>query len=189
MKSDIIIVGNGSSLLERELGDQIDNYNSVVRFNAFEIKNFEKYVGTKSTIWFNVVAFKKPNWKIFHAWEKIYLHSWQWDITQDQFYIEFAKIIKDSKTNLDILTKISKKTIEEIILYSGDDSYQFFSTGLIAIWEMLKIYPTVDVVGFDWWDYEKHHYNDNAIRGTLHKPQKEKAILNKLMLENKVNFI
>ena len=47
----IVIIGNGASLLDHQFGDQIDQFDEVVRFNDFRIKGYEKYVGTKTTIW------------------------------------------------------------------------------------------------------------------------------------------
>lgn len=46
----IILVGNGSSLLDEKNGDFIDSFDTVVRFNNFVIKGYEKHVGTKTNI-------------------------------------------------------------------------------------------------------------------------------------------
>lgn len=48
----IVVIGNGSSVLNYEFGPLIDRFNEVVRFNLFEIDGYEKHVGTKTTIWF-----------------------------------------------------------------------------------------------------------------------------------------
>jgi hypothetical protein len=56
----IAIVLNTGSLLENNFGHIIDQFDYVVRFNAFRIANFEKYVGTKTThIALNSVYYKK----------------------------------------------------------------------------------------------------------------------------------
>lgn len=190
MKSEIIIVGNGTSLLEKENESLIDSYDNVVRFNAFSIKGYEKYVGTKSTIWFNVINFAdKNNWKMFHNWEKIYLHSWQWDKLKDKLYIDFIDFFKKHDLNFEKIIKTTPNITDEIAAFAGNLSYKSFSTGIIAIWEMIKLHENVDIIGFDWWGKENHHYNDNAIRGTLHKPKIEKEIIDKLVRENKIiNF-
>lgn len=48
----IVLIGNGASLLNQNLGKIIDTqFDEVVRFNNFQIKGFEKDVGTKTTIW------------------------------------------------------------------------------------------------------------------------------------------
>ena len=47
----IIVVGNGESLRDSGLGSVIDSYETVVRFNHFKTKGFEKDVGTKTSVW------------------------------------------------------------------------------------------------------------------------------------------
>ncbi|MFW6009526.1 MAG: hypothetical protein ACOCP8_09710, partial [archaeon] len=38
----IIVIGNGSSVLEYRYGDIINNFNEIVRFNNFQIKGYEE---------------------------------------------------------------------------------------------------------------------------------------------------
>ena len=46
-----VLVGNGPSLMDSYLGEKIDSYDEVVRFNDFRIDGYEKGVGSKTTIW------------------------------------------------------------------------------------------------------------------------------------------
>ena len=49
----VILVGNGSSILDYELGKYIDSeFDLVFRINRFKIKGFEKYVGSRVDGWF-----------------------------------------------------------------------------------------------------------------------------------------
>ena len=74
--------------------------------------------------------------------------------------------------------------------YVNDDTYTSFSTGAIAIWMLVQEFGHVTITGFDWWEAsEIHHYNDNARRGTLHKPEKEMVLISKLIFENKVSIL
>lgn len=190
MASEIIIVGNGTSVLDRKLGDKIDQYTDVVRFNGFDIKGFESHIGSKSTIWFNVMCFNRVlNWRFSHNWKAVYLHSWQWDKTIDDLYINFNKVYEANNLPKPAIYKTSKSTVLEISEFAKDQRYTTFSTGLFAIWEMIKLYGAVDITGFDWWDREAHHYNDTAIRGDLHIPKKEKAIIDALAADGKVFII
>ncbi|MDA8978296.1 glycosyltransferase family 29 protein [bacterium] len=43
------LVGNSSNLLSKNLGQKIDSFDSVIRFNRSPIKGFESYVGSKTT--------------------------------------------------------------------------------------------------------------------------------------------
>lgn len=47
----ICVVGNGGSLLDSELGEKIDSFDDVVRFNTINLAGYELDVGTKFTIW------------------------------------------------------------------------------------------------------------------------------------------
>lgn len=48
--STILIIGNGPSVLNHEVGHLVDSYDHVVRFNNYQLKGYEKYIGTKTTI-------------------------------------------------------------------------------------------------------------------------------------------
>ncbi len=45
----VIIVGNGTSILDSKNGKSIDSFDDVVRFNSFRIKDYEEYTGKKTT--------------------------------------------------------------------------------------------------------------------------------------------
>jgi hypothetical protein len=184
-----IIVGNGSSLLDNTNGDIINSFDNVVRFNAYTIESFEKHVGTKTTIWFNTINFQNKNdWRVSSPYNQIFLHSWQWDDKKDKLYIDFCSHFR--LNNIDTpITKTKKQSIIEIANYFNIETYKAFSTGIIAIWEMLKMSPTVVITGFDWWDRNEHHYNDKACRGTLHKPVIEKQIIDQLIDEKRINIL
>jgi len=49
--NDVVIVGNGPSLLEREMGAIIDEHKTVIRINNYVIEDFERHVGKKTDIW------------------------------------------------------------------------------------------------------------------------------------------
>ena len=51
----ILLLGNGSSILDYEYGDIIDsNFDFIFRINRFRTINFEKYVGSKTDAWITV---------------------------------------------------------------------------------------------------------------------------------------
>lgn len=51
MSRSIVVVSNAPCLKGSGLGEIIDSFDDVVRFNAFSTKGFEQDVGTKTTIW------------------------------------------------------------------------------------------------------------------------------------------
>ena len=50
-KNKIILVGNAPTNLDNEFGNLINSYDIIIRFNEFVIKEYEKNIGTKTSIW------------------------------------------------------------------------------------------------------------------------------------------
>ena len=49
----ILLMGNGSSVMDNEFGKKIDNdFDLVYRINRFKTKGYEKNVGTRVDGWF-----------------------------------------------------------------------------------------------------------------------------------------
>lgn len=44
----LVLVGNGCDVLQRELGDQINEFDTVIRLGTYELSGFEKHVGKKT---------------------------------------------------------------------------------------------------------------------------------------------
>jgi hypothetical protein len=183
----IIIIGNGSTLLGKENGSKIDEFDIVVRFNAYAIKGYEKNVGTKTTYWYNTINFQNiaDELRTKVPYERIVIHSWEWNPSKDKTYQNFQNFYKDSVD----LRKTTRSLIDEMQVYTSDKSYSAYSTGAMAIWMLLKEHPEVTITGFDWWATDKHHYSDKAPRGTLHKPDKEFKFISKLIEEGKVKIL
>jgi hypothetical protein len=185
----VIVVGNGPTLLDVENGHLIDQFDIVVRFNDYSINRYEKYVGTKTDYWFNTINYnnKEGQPRLKHAYKKIVWHCWAWDPEKDNGYQSFLKFFQGKNVNF---FKTEKKTIEELQEYANDKQYFNYSTGLIAIWMLLKEFDSLTITGFDWWKSGiGHHYNDKAPRGTIHKPEKELLVIQKLIEENKIKFL
>jgi len=169
--NSIIIVGNGSSVLDAENGAIIDTFETVVRFNSYKINGFEKFAGTKTDIWFTVNAAHIQEIKNFR---EVIVHTWQWDKDRCLTFKQLNAERPCGKTEREFVRSLPCKDP---------------STGLIAIFHFLRQYPRVYITGFDWWDNQKHHYGDNEVRGTLHKPEQERDIIISLKNEGKVSFL
>lgn len=50
ISDNLAIVGSSASILKKENGKNIDSHNDVIRFNKAITKNFEKFVGEKTTL-------------------------------------------------------------------------------------------------------------------------------------------
>ena len=46
-----IVVGSSKELLSKNLGETIDTFDHVVRFNSYVVQGYEKHVGSKEETW------------------------------------------------------------------------------------------------------------------------------------------
>lgn len=183
MNNQIIIVGNGSSVLDKENGKLIDSFEKVVRFNRYIINGYEKNVGTKTNIWFNVlkISLFKKNWRLKIKYDEIYFYyRYGPDIKWYEQYVDYY-----SNTQ----TSIKKIKENEVCRMLPSKIKITPSSGLAAILKFIDIYDKVYITGFDWWEREKNHYYDEASRAPVHNPQLEKKIIYDLISQGKIEFI
>lgn len=174
----ILIVGNGSSVLDQPLGSQIDAFDHVVRFNSFKTKGLEEWTGSRTDTWFTCNLHHINN-----SFKEIIWHSWEKDEKKDK---NFAKL----KSKHSHSTKLPRDQVEKTIKeFPRGIDYRSPSTGLLAIHHFLNKESKISLHGFDWWSRSKHHYADNEARGTLHKPDIEMRIICKLIFAEKVTFL
>ena len=82
ISESLAIVGSSKSILKKEFGREIDSHQDVIRFNRSQVKNFEKFVGSKTTVRF-------VNNPVFECCQ-----SWDNDDPQD---INFVKLLTNIK--------------------------------------------------------------------------------------------
>jgi hypothetical protein len=210
--SEVILVGNGASVMDQELGKTIDSFDTVVRFNWFHIKGFEKQVGSKTDIWFTTVYDKI---RLRNTYEAIYEHSWEWNPVQDKTYNllkgddSVTRLHKTSRQMIYDMDNYMRLKRGEVKRMDRHNSYLTWSTGAIAAWWFLsdnfdKQYrpketydssgrtpscDSVSLIGFDWWDLESddnHHLGDKQTLGRNHKPKTELAFWQYLAEDGKV---
>lgn len=169
---NVILVGNGTSVLDKKLGNFIDSFDFVVRFNDFKIIGFEEYVGKRTDCWFTCGDYHLRNMKDF---KRVIVHTWEY---QQSLLVE--------KLNQSGPFEITKKEDVDRIPVACN----FPSTGLIAIHQFIRECGYVTITGFDWWERKQHHYGDDLhIRGNLHKPLQEYQVIKKLESDGKLGFI
>jgi len=110
---------------------------------------------------------------------QVVVHSWK-NPEKCEVWASYSHINGARKVPFEVLTEMRS---------FGPKGYYWYSTGAIAAWTMLKEHDRVTLTGFDWWDREDHHYSDKAVRGTIHKPDKEREFFSKLEAEGKVLFL
>ena len=164
----VIIVGNGSSVLDKELGNYIDSeFDLVYRCNRFRTKGFEKNVGTKVDGWF--IGDVGLQW----------LSSPSDDIEGSVRYKDFKHVFTYApkfKHNKDVLNVISESDKSECNLQLLSTKYEdelkslasfghsWPTTGLITIQFLLEKYGKIYLHGFDGCSkkYEYIHYFDGG---------------------------
>ncbi len=183
MKSTCILVGNGPSVLDSARGIEIDSHEQVVRFNRFTLGDFARHTGSRCDVWFTVRPVCLSAVQSRHPWKKVWCHSWEPKA-------EKCEVFQSHRTSEAgyAVEKIDHKILTEISDYF-EAGFTYWSTGLLAIWMMLQEHADVTITGFDWWERTQHHYNDQEIRGTLHRPELERDCIKRLTAEGRLHFL
>jgi hypothetical protein len=197
---NVIVVGNGPSILKYEVGAEIDKFDIIIRVNGFRIKGFEKYIGTRTDIWAAGLA---TNAERSHLENKI-----------DEIWA-----LMPYRTIFDEATLKQKRRIHRFFNKGGVVDYpldkifhlevnQFAemisnmpvgrpSTGLSAIYVALNIYKAKSVTlhGFDYFQGAisgtpvPHYYEHEHRWKNLHHGNREMLWIEKLLSEKKVQFL
>ena len=190
-RKEILIIGNGRSVLEYSFGKQINTISIVGRINNFSIRNYSEYIGLRTDIWFNganqnlkrqkvipneVVVFIPPG-LLRRKKEKIH------DRISRRLHIDkekYSLIPLETMENYEILTGVKRPT-----------------TGTSCILWAVENFEKVIIHGFDFFIDSKSHYNDNFItkwlidweinkKGGKHNMIAEKQFIEKLIQEKQV---
>ena len=190
-RKEILIIGNGRSVLDHSFGKQINKFSIVGRINNYSIDNYAEHVGRKTDIWFNganqnlkrqkvipneVVVFIPPE-ILRRKKEKIHDRiSRRLHIDKEKYFL----IPLETMENYEILTGVKRPT-----------------TGTSCILWAVENFEKVIIHGFDFFIDSKSHYNDNFItkwlidwginkKGGKHNMMTEKIYIEKLIQDKKV---
>ena len=190
---EILIIGNGSSVLENKYGDIIDNFQNVARINNYETSRFKEYVGQKANIWFNGANKHVRPRKNLPEKVIVFVPS----PVYTKYYDLMDARIKE-RQNLDknqyYLVPL-KKVYEYEELIKSDR----ITTGTSSILWAMENYKTVVIHGFDFFIDSKEHYYDSKIkkwlynnilkRGKKHNTQREMDYINEQIKLGKVKSL
>ena len=190
-RKEILIIGNGRSVLDHSFGEQINAIPIVGRINNFSIRNYSEYIGQRTDIWFNganqnlkrqkvipneVVVFIPPE-ILRRKKEKIHDRiSRRLHIDKEKYFL----IPLETMENYEILTGVKRPT-----------------TGTSCILWAVENFEKAIIHGFDFFIDSKSHYNDNFItkwlidweinkKGGKHNMIAEKIYIEKLIQDKKV---
>ena len=190
-RKEILIIGNGRSVLDHSFGKQINKFSIVGRINNYSIDNYAEHVGGKTDIWFNganknlkrqkvipneIVVFIPPE-ILRRKKEKIHDRiSRRLHIDKEKYFL----IPLETMENYEILTGVKRPT-----------------TGTSCILWAVENFEKVIIHGFDFFIDSKSHYNDNFItkwlidwginkKGGKHNMMAEKVYIEKIIQDKKV---
>ena len=185
-QNKIIIVANGASVLKKEYGDLIDKFSVVGRINNYETVGFEKFVGSKTDIWFNganqgLKKRKNLPFKII-----ILIPS----EIQKKKGVSYCNSLIKKRLNLNNYDLIS---IDEICKLEHQCDSSRLTTGTSSILWALNNFKKVYIYGFDFFIDSKSHYFDNPIIakikniGIIPKAQKHNTVKEKFYIEKLIS--
>lgn len=161
----IVLVGNGPSATIHKLGDRIDSFEEVVRFNNFITAGYEEWVGTKTTLWARNTTnsvLPRPGLNIpilycGHPRERSVLPA-------------DAELVSNRGEHL------------------GLEYGRVFSTGFAAIHALVKKHPKLRLVGFDFFRAIEHHYFPSGDQ-CWHDGVIEELEVNRYVKEGRIVFL
>jgi len=155
MENILLIIANGPSVLEKKYGKQIDKFNNIARLNNYKTKKFEKFIGTKTTIWLNgankrLIAKLDPPNKIF-----CFIPYEILNVKMDEVLERTPRRLQLDSTQYNIISK------EKMKKYEDESKIKRPTTGLNSILWGLENYDKVIIHGFDFFESgKKEQYYD-----------------------------
>lgn len=171
VNQEVLIIGNGSSVLNFKYGEIIDRFQNVGRINNYKVESFKENIGQKTDIWFhgnnkkvrprNVV----PNKVIVFVPSSVY----------EKFYDSMEVRIKE-RQNLD-KNQYELVPLKKIHEYEKLIQSDRITTGTSSILWALENYKRVVIHGFDFFINSKEHYFDSKLKkwisNNLYTPAKK----------------
>lgn len=192
-----LLIGNGPSVLESEMGTRIDSgeFDAVFRINRGHKQDngvlntgFEKYTGTRCDYW---VA---SDLRINLAIERHNDYSGIFIVTPKfKWRNDIAYQVSNKFNNIQFIPPSYEDNINQII----DFSPKWPSTGVVGIHFLVNHFNQVFIYGFDTYNfkYDNLHYfedrpNKYKFNKTIdHNPDKERYYINYMLNNNKIKLL
>jgi len=180
------VVGNSPISLEKKNGYAINQADYVVRFNNFQLANYEYNVGTKTSIWITGGGKQAPN--------NIPLVTSP--IMKKILMMNNYKSFKDKQ--LKVIEKYSSENLSSFVIFHNDTLLNKFvtllqgvpTTGFIVLLLLSAKYKNINTYGFSFGQYrgKYHYYTDFVSQDYGHRWSKEleifKIVVKKKLLNN-----
>jgi len=196
--SKVILIGNGPSALESELGDVIDSdeFDAVIRINrghkfddgTSSISNYKKFIGSRCDYWIASDLRVEIAMQRHDQYQGIFIVT-----PKFKFNSNLVNSVTSRFENIYFIPPEYEDHINSIVNFSP----KWPSTGVVGIHFAINHFNEVYIHGFDTYDpkYESVHffekrkniYNDPSRKD--HEPSKERTYLSKMIEQGKVKRI
>ena len=192
-----LLIGNGPSALEHEMGKRIDSneFDVVCRFNRGHKQDdgtlnvgFEEYTGTRCECW--IVSDLRIQLALnrHNEYKNIIVVTpkFKWNSS-------ISKEVELKRPNIQFIPPEYEDDINRII----DFSPKWPSTGVVGIHAAINLFSEVYIYGFDTYDpkYDNQHYFENKPNkyknntSKDHSPDKEKQYINYMIKNKKIKLL
>ena len=190
-RDEILVIGNGRSVLDFSFGEKINTFSVVGRINNYSIIDYSEFVGVKTDIWFNGANqnLKKkneiPNEVVVFIPAEILRRK------TEKIHGRISKRLHIKKD------KYSLTPLEKMEYYETLVGVTRPTTGTSSILWAVENFEKVIIHGFDFFIDSKSHYNESFIikwlidlginkKGGKHNMMAEKQFIEKLINKNQV---
>ena len=190
-RKEILIIGNGRSVLDYSFGEQINKFSVVGRINNYSTKKFENFVGHKTDIWFNGANQNLKRQKVIPNEVVVFIPPGILRRKKEKIHDRISRRLHIDKAKYSLIPLEVMETFEKI---SGVTR---LTTGTASILWAVENFEKISIHGFDFFIDSKSHYNENLInkwlidrginkKGGKHNMIAEKQFIEKLIQEKQV---
>jgi len=167
----VILVGNGESLLGSNMGEVIDSYDTVVRFDGLNIEGYEKDVGTKTDILvldsYNFLRYMKEEFDDIR--DEMYDLDEIWITDNEESYNLIAQSFNSDFKNLKYCVDEIKKYKESLGYYDYINTNRvgcnYISPEFFSILNYISKGVNIDVIGFDFLKSDINNLKHKVVYG------------------------
>ena len=190
-RNEILIIGNGRSVLEYSFGKQINTISIVGRINNFSTRNYSEYIGQRTDIWFNGANQNLKRQKVIPNEVVVFIPPEILRRKKEKVHDQISNRLHIDKKYYSLMP------LEVMENYEKITGVKRPTTGTASILWAVENFEKVLIHGFDFFIDSKSHYNDNFInkwliekginkKGGKHNMMAEKIYIEKLIQDKKV---
>ena len=200
--SKVVIVANAKIKEDKKIGNDINNFDKVIRMNRFETDGFEEYLGSKTDIWCinrkillqktnTYYGFYNKRWESYKdkypTLEKCVMMTYCHEIDEADG-LRRERIVTENDIHVanthDVMNELRQRWID---IYNNDGFHKP-GTGITTILYYIKKYGNIHLHNFDW-GKTSHYW---GVKGPEDIPSQhhtwgfEEQVAKDLVSENKV---